>query len=324
METQAITTIVTSSELDVIVLGWLNAKFHRSKSERTRQSYQNTINQFRAALQHEGLDLDKKSDQELIAISLIAQAFASFSARGKEVSTSTYNLRLSIISSFYEYAIKRRLLSVNPITGMERAKVEAYASAQPLHASAATEALGKIDRNTLVGKRDYALLAILLQTGRRLNEVVSLQLKNLVSQDGKVTLEFEHCKGGKIMYDTLPLSVSYALIHWIKAYYGESMALGNKADMRPVWVVLIANEKIYGHPLGAQSVADICKKHLGTSKVHTTRHTWAKSMEDVGAPVSDIQRRLGHESLATTGRYLQSLKRADNPYADKLAAHLGI
>ena len=46
-------------------------------------------------------------------------------------------------------------------------------------------------------------------------------------------------------------------------------------------------------------------------------------MEETGAKVSDIQSRLGHESLATTGRYLAALKRAENPQAAALAKLLG-
>jgi len=47
-------------------------------------------------------------------------------------------------------------------------------------------------------------------------------------------------------------------------------------------------------------------------------------MEDAGAKVSEIQARLGHESLATTGRYLAALKQADNKHADALATLFGL
>jgi integrase len=72
--------------------------------------------------------------------------------------------------------------------------------------------------------------------------------------------------------------------------------------------------------LGYLAINAICKKHLGTSKVHSTRHTFAHTMEAIGAPISEIQARLGQKSLATTGRYLASLKRAENRHGDQLAA----
>jgi integrase len=90
-----------------------------------------------------------------------------------------------------------------------------------------------------------------------------------------------------------------------------------------LWVSL-AHDGSHGRPLGYQSINALCKKHLGTSKVHATRHTAAHSMEKVGLTVSEIQARLGHKSLATTGRYLASLRRAENRKADELAALYGI
>ncbi len=321
-----LTTIVTSSALDVLVLAWIDAKARRSGSAKTRQAYQDTINQFRAGLRQQGLDLDSQSDQELAQIALTAQAFAGFSARGKEIRPATYNQRLAIISSFYEHASRQpgAAIRVNPIASIDRAKVQDYASARPLTAEQTTAALAAIDRETLNGKRDYALLALLLQTGRRLAEVAALNLANLANQAGKITVTFEHCKGGKVMIDTLSYAASNALLEWLRAYYGEDVAPGATGDTRPVWVSLANSGRVRGKRLGEQSIADVTQKHLGTSKVHATRHTWAHAMEEAGASAATIQARLGHESLATTGRYLAQLKRAENPYADKLAAHIGI
>jgi len=49
---------------------------------------------------------------------------------------------------------------------------------------------------------------------------------------------------------------------------------------------------------------------MATSRVHTLYHTFARAMQDAGANVGEIQARLGHASLATTGRYLAALGRA--------------
>jgi integrase len=53
------------------------------------------------------------------------------------------------------------------------------------------------------------------------------------------------------------------------------------------------------------------------------RSTMAQVMEKQGAPVSLIQQRLAHSSLATTGIYLASLRQDDNPYADEIAETFG-
>ncbi len=89
---QGLSTIVTGTSLDLAISAWLDAKFHKSSSEKTRHAYTETIGKFRASLQRAGLDLD--SDRAQVA--LMAQAFAGYSARGRVVSGATYNTRLAV------------------------------------------------------------------------------------------------------------------------------------------------------------------------------------------------------------------------------------
>jgi integrase len=57
--------------------------------------------------------------------------------------------------------------------------------------------------------------------------------------------------------------------------------------------------------------------------VPTLRHTFARTIEDAGAKVSEIQARLGQASLATTGRCLAALGRAGSRHAEALARLFG-
>lgn len=199
--------------------------------------------------------------------------------------------------------------------------MQTYASAQPLDGESVSEALASIDQRDLDGKRDYALLSILLQTGRRAQEVARLTWGNVQVHKGRATLTFLHAKGNETLIDELPAGVTDALLRWLHAYYGRS--LGHLAPESPLWVSL-ARDQSRGKQIGYHAVNAICLKRLGTSKVHVTRHTFAHSMERIGAPISEIQARLGHKSLATTGRYLASLKRAENRHGEQLAALFGI
>jgi len=312
--------ILTHERLDGVISAWLDEKFYRSGSAKTRKAYCDTLSQFRSTLARGGLDLDNVE-----YIPPAAQAFSRFSAIGRLVASATINQRLAIISSFYSYAIRQGLLASNPINLVGRSKVQAYASAAPIHADQTMQALASIDRTKMSGKRDYALLAILLSTGRRASEVCGLTLADIERQKGRTIITFRHCKGGKIMRDCLPPPTAEALDEWIQASSGEDAP----GDRRPVWTVLKTSgckgrkvEK--GDQLTEQSLADICQKHLGTSKVHATRHTWAYQMEKAGAKVSFIQAKLGHESLATTGRYLAALTSDENEYAATIAANMGI
>lgn len=124
------------------------------------------------------------------------------------------------------------------------------------------------------------------------------------------------------MWDELPPTVSRVLMAWLFAFHGAQLGT-LKADA-PIWVALARNPRFYGKAMTAQAMADISEKHFGFSNIHRLRGAFAQAMEDVGAKPSEIQARLGHESLATTGIYLASLKKAQNKHAEAVASLFGI
>ena len=324
--TPMLPAIIEPGALDLAIAAWLDAKGKRS--QKTRKAYADTLAAFRAALQHKALDLDTlaRTDgngrNQRREVTLIAQAFASFSARGKTVTPATFNQRLSILSSFYEYARKRDFLDYNPIDPVDRQDVQPYAKAIALPPERTAAILKAIDRNTVIGARDYTLLAVLLQTGRRVSEVTDLRWEHLTLLGDQITLTFDHCKGNQVMIDTLDKATSKAMLTYLYQFYGAQ--LGQLANTAPIWVNLSPDPACRGQALGTQAIADVCEKYLGTSKVHTTRHTFSHNMKQIGASTRTIKERLGHASESTTELYLEQLHRADNPYADLLAALTGI
>lgn len=314
--------------IDNAITAWADA---HKQSVKTYRAYLDTVSLFRSWLQQVGIDLDGDVSQ----IALVAQAFAAHTTNPNKTAASntTHNQRLAILNSFYSYALKRYLIMPmdnegrvrNPIETemVKRKKVQQYASAHSLVLSP-DEQVGHvqaIDRSTPLGKRDYALLGVLLQTGRRLSEVASLQWQHVRIYKRRITLTFEHCKGDKTMVDELPLSISNALLAWLHEAYGQQLSVLDKDA--PLWLTLSRNTKQRGQALGTQAIADICEKRLGISKVHVTRHTWTLNMIEAGATLNEIQAHLGHESLATTGRYAAVLQSAKNRHGDKLAKMSG-
>jgi integrase len=320
MADTALTTIVESSPIDLAVSGWLDA---HKKSGRTYKAYEDTLRQFRAALQRMGKDLDA----DVQTIMLTAQAFASFSQSRARASDATQNTRLAILCSFYDFAIQRYLLMpmdnqghvMNPIKVVDRAKIEPYHNIKWLEEQEVIHRLQQIDHSTLEGKRDYILLHILFYTGRRAQEIASLRWKH-VHQGELITLTFEHCKGDKTMRDELPEGYSKALLAWLQAYYGP---LEQLTDDTPLWASLTVNTELQGKPLGVRAIERLCLKYLGVH-THITRHSFSHAMIKAGATLPELQDRLGHSSLYTTGIYAKVFTGAKNPHAKKLAAMFGI
>jgi integrase len=196
---------------------------------------------------------------------------------------------------------------------VDRRKVQAYGTATALTPEEARAALAQIDRTTLTGKRDYALLLLALTTGRRVAEIAALRRCDLHIKGHTVTVTFQRCKGGKTMRDTLSESTASALLVWLQAFYGQSPKM--MATDAPIFVSLARGSR--GKPLSVTAMKRFCEQQMGCH-FHALRHTFARAMEDAGAKVSEIQARLGHESLDTTGRYLAALKRNENPHSAAL------
>ena len=123
------------------------------------------------------------------------------------------------------------------------------------------------------------------------------------------------------MYDTIPEALSNAVLDWLHRVYGNN--LERITPKSPLWVNFARN-KYKGQKVSIQSIADICKRRLGVSKVHVTRHSWAHRMIEEGASINEIQARLGHESLATTGKYVAMLQSSENRLADKISEAFGL
>lgn len=328
-------------DLDYAITQWLAAKLAKSGSKRTRDEYREVLGEYRAALQFKSLDLDSVEraatrNAQLLAKTMlkdIAHRYANFrkpeAKKDQAIAPATRNTRYAIISSFYRFCIRQEWMTYNPIEHIERSKVQAYAGAHALDSEEVSERMQAIDRETQAGKRDYALLAIYLYTGRRLSEVAGLRWQHvrLLQRGRVVSLEF-HVKGGEVYHNELPPGVSKALLAWLHDFYGPSLA--QLAKDAPLFVSLargcnrITKQPSYGEALGIQAIADICLKHLGVSKVHTTRHTYTAGMLEAEASVEEIRRGLGHKSLATTGRYTDSISQLKNRRAEKLAELFGI
>ena len=325
---------VAGRDIDGMIAAWLHSKAARSGSERTATAYQGELTGFRDFLRaRPGVDLDAPAD----VVALAAQAWCGRPGRrgrppadGEQPTaspaTATFNQRRAILSSFYTYSTRLGLLpGSNPIARVEGRTVHQYATATAPEAGDVKRNLAAIDREQVAGRRDYALLAVALATGRRLAELAALSWGDLAIQHTgrgeQLHVTWQRAKGGKVMRDVLAVPVSAALLTWLHSYYGAS--IGTLPATAPVWVSLAARNGTAGHRLSKQGIADVVKARLHTHP-HATRHAFARATEQAGAKVSDVQARLGHSSLATTGKYLAALASADNPFADAVGAMFGL
>lgn len=297
---------------ELAIAAWLSEKSSLSHSAETQRAYSAMIAKFRLALQQANLDLDSPYHQ----VSLVAQAFAG---AGKP-KAATYNRRLAVLSSFYDHAIKHGLIAPqNPIELVARRRTQAYRGAKALDMTHIQQALAAIDRRYLQGQRDYALLSVALITGRRVSELAKLRLADIEQAEHKAFRLTWRTKGDELHHDILPARISQALDLYLGQLYDNWPEQDPQAA---VWASTSKHNR--GQPISSQAIADICQKRLGISKVHRLRHTFAHNMEQHGAKLSEIQRKLGHKNIATTSLYLQVLASDENPYAEAIEQSIGI
>lgn len=306
----------THTDLDIMISAWLDEKVKHTDSTKTEDAYTDAIASFRSVLQSAKLDLD--SDASLVAMT--AQGWAGQGKRGS-VAPATFNQRLAIISSFFDYAIKHERLVRNPIATVSRRKGDTKESALPLDTEEVKLRLQAIDKKTPQGLRDYVLLSLLFATGRRVSELANLRYGDIHFSGNKVLVTFKRCKGNKTMKDELPAKLTQTLKRYLQTIYNTD-DLTTLAQDAAIWISFSLQNK--GKAISTQTIADICESYLGTSKVHATRHTFALMMEEQGAKLSDIGARLGHNNLKTTSDYMTRLHSHTNAYAQSIEDALGI
>jgi integrase/recombinase XerC len=302
--------------LDQCITAWLDEKAGLSDSTKTEYAYRDILTDFRAYLQSAGHDLDSAPS----IVAPLAQGWAGFPRRGDKVLPATFNQRRSILSSFYEYAIANEVLSVNPIRRFKPRRLNHPDRAYSLTPASVKRGLSSIDRSTLTGKRDYALLSLALSTGRRVSEIANLRYGHVQREGNKAVIQWVRCKGNKQMVDVIEEKTTKALYDYLYAAYGAQF--GTLANDAPIW--LSESNHNAGEPISARTLQRICERYLGTSKFHATRHTWAVTMHKKGATLTQIGRGLGHSNLKTTSDYMDEQLGNENPYAHDLEDEFGI
>jgi len=156
-----------------------------------------------------------------------------------------------------------------------------------------------IDRNTCLGIRDYAVYALMYQTGLRVGEVHSLDISSI--DFNNQTLEVIG-KGNKRRILHLTDEMVQILIEW--------MAVRNRFYKSNETDALFVSKK--GNRLAIRTMEDNIKKIVRNSGIyakfniscHTLRHSFASHLNDKDVDILVIQSLLGHTSPRSTEPYI--------------------
>ncbi len=192
----------------------------------------------------------------------------------------TLNRKLSSINIFFHFCHLQRFTHEKIKIPMAKVpkNLPKYLSSEEILGG-----LEMIDRSTVMGLRDHALILFLYASGCRISEALNVERADIV--DGWLRIRF--AKGEKERVVPLAPVATEALA----AYLSEQTMTSSY-----LWL----NYK--GDVLSRISAYKIVKKYLGVSP-HVLRHSFASSLIIGGADLRVVQELLGHSSLETTQIY---------------------
>ena len=217
---------------------------------------------------------------------------------------STVNVRLAAIRKLVTEARKNGMLSAEEaanLTDVPNVRQKGARLGNWLTKEQARELLAVPDRSTLKGKRDYALLALLVGCALRRRELASLSIEDLQMRENRWVIADLRGKGGRIRTVAVPVWVKHGIEAWTAAA---------SIDKGPLLRSLTKGGKV-GESLSdwaIWAVVTAAAKEIGIERfgAHDLRRTCAKLCRKAGGDLEQIKFLLGHSSIQSTERYLGS------------------
>lgn len=244
-----------------------------------------------------GLTIDKINPDAIIN-------FLNYLEKNRGNSIGTRNVRLSALHSFFRYLgskypeylyLSQRILNI-PFKRTRTRTIE-YLEFEEIMA-----VLQSIDRSKPIGRRDYAVLLLMFNTGARVQEIV-----NLKTDDLRLSGPFSvHILGKGRKERICPIWAETAEV--LRKYIEEQGIDFKKA------VPIFLNH--LGKPLTRFGIGYMLKKRIQKAAEihpslkkkrlhpHSMRHSTAFHLLKSGVDLSTIANWLGHVSVDTTNKYV--------------------
>ena len=256
-------------------------KYERAYSDNTVGAYMNDLNKYEEFLKKDILESDTEDLERYLKYI-------------KNLESTTVAHKITSIKSYFNYNIKRGIVSVNPADKVSRPKLTKH-----LPEYLTEEEVGKLLDVEVKSPYDYrnkTILELLYSSGIRISELVNIKTPNYDSEECLIRIMG---KGSKERI--VPLG-DYA-VNIMNDYMNNYRPLINKKHTDYVFI----NNR--GDKISRQFIFKVIKKEAlkkGIKKdisPHTLRHTFENHLLKNGADLRIIQELLGHENISTTQIY---------------------
>ena len=217
--------------------------------------------------------------------------------RGRPLAPATQKARLTCVKNFYRYLLQNGYLLYDPAAALSLPKLPKQLPKGILSKKEMGRLLSQPDLETPLGIRDRTYLELLYATGIRVSELCNLTLNDLDLSRRELRIN-----RGKNAKDRI-VPLTEAACDYLELYLTEARPQLAAAGQQ----ILFVSKN--GRKMHYTTVSKLVKNYgqkAGLSKKvspHSLRHTCATHLLKGRADIRQIQRLLGHESIAATQRY---------------------
>jgi integrase/recombinase XerC len=274
------------------VVAFLAEKERRSGSRRTVEGYARMLWPF----------LGSVGSPDWVTPAHVLAWAHGIGASGREPSSATVGARIACLSSYYRFLIRMGVATANPCDALERPKT-IPSLARGLTAEQIRQLLAVVP-DTVVGRRDRALLLTFILTGRRRSEVIGLTAGD-ISLESETAFYSYRGKGGKRGRRELPRPAYAALCATLA---DAGLDLASMDPTASLWQAAASPRGVTGSTVYVRFKRYLRTAGLAPAGLHVLRHSAAKLRRDAGSSIEAVSSFLDHSSLAVTSTYLRRLE----------------
>ena len=282
-------------------------------SDHTKRTYASALNDF--FLQMTGVKVNPYQIRDFLNLPSEQAIAVVLSYRSRlfalNLSPNTINTRLAAIKSLVNHARKLSQCGFS-LEDVASLKVEVYRDTSGVEPDVYRVMIEAIDRETIGGKRDYAIMRLLWDNALRRSEVTALNIEDFKSDKLWII------RKGKIQKQAIDLAVKTrsALAQWLSVRGGDAS--------QPLFIAL--DNRAYGKRLSGRSLGYLVERLAKGADVekrmspHRVRHSSITAYLDLSdGNVRDARLLSGHAKLETLVIYDDRRKNVQGQVSSKLA-----
>ncbi len=238
-----------------------------------------------------------------------------------DLSPPTKKLHLTALRRFFDVLVNRHLVVLNPAASVRGQRYQVIEGRTPEITSEHARALMEsIKTDTLIGRRDLALIATLIFTAARAGAVAKLKLGHLLNDGTQYSLRFEE-KGGKVREIPVRHDLQKLLLNYMKLAELDEAS----ANVPMFQTARRRRDKITGLPMSGVDICRMVKRRLKAAGLserispHSFRVATVTNLLTQGVSLTDVQYLAGHSDPRTTRLYDRRPQRVTRNLVERIS-----